>query len=84
MMRGAAMDDLTDLLRADGVPILPIASRPTFAETARRRPRSGLSPAQWRRLSGQTRRLLESGRARVEQLHIVGPLEFALARRQGR
>jgi hypothetical protein len=78
------MDDLTFLLQTDGVPILPVASRPTFTETARRRPRSGLSPAQWRRLSGRTRRLLESGGARIEQLHIVAPLEFPPARRRSR
>jgi hypothetical protein len=78
------VDDLTFLLQTDGVPILSLKKRPTFAETARRRPRSGLSPAQWRRLSGRTRRLLESGRARVEQLHIVGPLEFGPARRRSR
>jgi hypothetical protein len=71
--------DLTYLLACDGVPVKGVRM---FVEAHDDNPVQGLSVRQWRRLSRRTRRLLESGAARIENIRITGPLEFAPPRRR--
>jgi hypothetical protein len=66
--------DLTREWAADQVPLVATAT-PYLREHADI-PRSGLTARQWRHLSPRARRLLESGRGRVEMIHEEAPVRF--------